>query len=83
MAFQYFSVIVCNMINFNEIVGLLSAEVQLKHLMMGHGLFSMILGFILVVLPHSFSKTTFDNHIAHEFMRFVIIFLVTIMIYYS
>jgi hypothetical protein len=52
-----------------KVVSLMSSELQLKHLMMGHGLFSISLGVILILLPHSFSEILAGNHIAHEFLR--------------
>ena len=54
-----------------QIINLLSSELQLKHLMMGHGIFSIVLGVILIVIPHSFSQVLAGNHIGHEFLRYV------------
>jgi hypothetical protein len=44
-------------------------EVDLRHVMSFHGAFSVLLGVVLVVVPHSFSSTILQNHIAHEFLR--------------
>jgi hypothetical protein len=48
---------------------LLSREIDLKHVMRGHGIFSIIIGALLVLLPHSVYRNTMYNHIAHEYLR--------------
>ena len=46
-------------------------SMNLKHIMISHGLSSLVLGFLTVLLPHNFytSKTTGYNHMAHEYVR--------------
>ena len=53
----------------NMLRDLLYREIDLKLIMQGHGLFSMFIGALLVVLPHSVYRNTLYNHIAHEYLR--------------
>ncbi len=48
---------------------LLHSEIELKHVMRVHGVFSMVIGIFLVLIPHSLYQKTMYNHIAHEFLR--------------
>ena len=46
-------------------------SMNLKHIMISHGLSSLVLGVMTIFLPHNFytSKTTGYNHMAHEYVR--------------